>query len=94
MSTSLISLPSRFFDDHDERELPTPRVIKRTTRLVQVRLDDPALPELLADALHYAHPDGPGEDMPEYRGLKRSAKVTADTLLAFGVKPPGRGQGR
>lgn len=92
MSRGNISLPSRFLDDHAERELPTPRVLKRTTRLVQVSMEDPALPELLADALHYADPDGPTAGDRSYAGLRRSAKVTADTLRAFGVKPQGRGQ--
>jgi hypothetical protein len=80
-----ICLPSRFYDDHAERALPTPRAIKRTSRQVHVSSKDPALPELLADALHYSHPDGPTAGDPAYVGLRRSAKATADTLKAHGI---------
>lgn len=82
--SSLITLPVRFYTDHEERELPTPRVLHRTKKYVWVSSVDPACPELLADAEHYAHPDGPCQDR-EYMGLKVSARVTASRLRSAGV---------
>jgi hypothetical protein len=52
--TDLIKLPRMFFDDHEERALATPAVVKGTRTHVWIRRDDPAVPELLADAHYYA----------------------------------------
>lgn len=50
----LIRIPRVFLDDHAERDLPTP-VIQKTERYhYRIRADDPALPELVSDAAHYA----------------------------------------
>lgn len=86
-----ILLPVRFYDDHAERDLPTPVTLKRTGRHVTVALNDPALPELLADALHYADRDGPTAGDPSYRGLKWSATITAEALQGAGISVPTKG---
>lgn len=82
----LIRLPWRFYTDHLERELPTPKEHERSNkRHVWVRADDPALPELLSDARYYADPYGPdggGADAAWYRGLKASAKATVNAIEA------------
>jgi hypothetical protein len=72
-----VRLPAAFFNDHAERELPTPKVLRENSRHVWVRSYDPALVELLNDARHYAHRDGPDE-CP--RGLISSAKATVQTI--------------
>lgn len=82
---TLIPLPAVFYRDHSDRELPTPRAIRQTARHVYVSITDPTLPELLADAEHYAHPDGPCQDR-EYMGLKASARATVARLRNAGVK--------
>ena len=79
------TLPAKFFDDHDERELPTPRVLRRTARTVTIAANDPNLVELLNDAEHYADVDGPCAGQREYRGLVASARAT---VRAIYVKQP------
>jgi len=81
--TGLIKLPRRFFDDHAERDLDTPKVIKSTRRHYFVASDDPALPELTDDAEYYA---GSGAYMEFHmQGLIRSATATANAIYA--VRP-------
>lgn len=73
-----IKLPPAFYDDHDERDLPTPEDVGNAKSYVLVRADDPALRELLDDAEHYAHPYGPdGEGLG---GLRSSAKATVRAI--------------
>jgi hypothetical protein len=75
-----LRLPKMFFQDHADRALPTPTVLRENARHVWVGLDDPDLPELLADAEHYAHPDG--TDCEGLGGLVRSAKATVSAIRA------------
>lgn len=77
MST-LIRIPHRFFNDHRDRDLPTPEVVRWTNRHLYIRLDDPATPELLNDAEYYADPWGPDGGI----GLRSSAKATAKAIRA------------
>lgn len=75
---TLIRLPQRFFVDHEERDLPTPEVVRHTKAHFFVRAADPALPELLNDAEFYSHrwgPDGEGLE-----GLKASARATVKAI--------------
>lgn len=76
----LIRLPKAFFDDHDERGLPSPEIVKTTKPHYWVRPDDPVLPELLSDAEFYCDPNGP--DAEGLGGLKRSAKATVKAITA------------
>lgn len=50
----MIRLPKRFMDDHQERDLPTPNVVRETKSHYYVDPLDPNLAELLDDAKHYA----------------------------------------
>jgi hypothetical protein len=75
-----IKVPACFYDDHDSRELPTPREISRTSRTVTVAVSDPNLAELLNDAEHYADRDGPTAADPEYAGLRKSARATVRAI--------------
>lgn len=61
MARTLIKLPKRFFNDHYDRDLPTPEIVSETARHYIVDRDDPAIPELLNDAEFYASPDGPDQ---------------------------------
>lgn len=73
----LIRIPDAFIRDHQDRELPTPRVVKSTARHNWIDAADPAVAELLNDAEHYAHPHGPdGVSL----GLKASARATAKAI--------------
>jgi hypothetical protein len=54
---SLIQLPRKFYDDHAERELPTPAAIRSNSKSVWVATDDVNLPELIEDAYFYSDKD-------------------------------------
>jgi len=75
---NLIRIPTRFFDDHQERELPTPEVIKATKSNYWISADDRDLPELLNDAEHYSDMLGYMESY--YFGLCMSARATAKAI--------------
>jgi hypothetical protein len=74
-----IRIPQRFFDDHVERGLSAPGVV-RVTRDHYFIEGSPgeALDELLQDALHYAEPGLFPE--PEMLGLVSSARATARAI--------------
>lgn len=76
----MVRVPWRFFTDHEERGLDTPEVVRKTTAGAWVRLDDPALPELLNDAEHYADSTG-GPDMAPL-GVVASARATVRAIRA------------
>ena len=60
-TTLTLTIPRRFFDDHAERELATPTILRETARTVTIRRDDPDFAELVSDAEFYSHEDGPDE---------------------------------
>lgn len=75
----LVRIPARFYDDHQSRDLDTPRCHKFTRTHVWIDPADPAVPELLDDARYYTDPYGPGAECP---GLRASARATVATLAA------------
>lgn len=79
---SLIRVPARFYQDHDERGCePFCEPVKQSSRYVWLRRDDPGLAELLDDARHYADEFGPDE-LGGDGGLKRSAAATVRAIEA------------
>ena len=86
----IVDLPPVFYDDHVARELPAGRELKRTKRLVTVQLSLADFDELMNDAEHYAHADGPSGYDGE-TGLRASARATIKRLTAAlegrGTKP-------
>ena len=72
-------IPPRFLQDHEDRELDSPVILKRTARAVTVSTTDGALPELLDDARHYADPS---DWEPELRGVCLSAAATVRAIEA------------
>lgn len=78
-SDSLVRLPKRFFQDHEDRFLPTPAIVKETRYHYFVEIDDEHLGELFDDASHYAsHPDYASTCG---LGLVASARATRDNCL-------------
>lgn len=57
--SSLVRIPTRFFEDHYSRDLPTPEIVRQTKAHYWIDRADPALPELICDAKHYADRYGP-----------------------------------
>jgi hypothetical protein len=79
MGDQLVRVPAAFFRDHDERDCePYCEPVKKSSRYVWLRLDDPGLDELLDDARHYADPTWVMES--GYFGLKRSAVATVKAI--------------
>ena len=73
----IIRIPKRFFDDHAERDLDTPAIIRETKNHYYIRSDDPFVDELRDDAEFYAAEHGPDLLPP---GLKASARATLTAL--------------
>ena len=71
-----IRIPRVFLDDHRSRDLPTPGIERMTRQHYHIRADDPALPELVSDARHYAEGGICTRDFPELFGLVASARAT------------------
>lgn len=58
MASEFYTIPTKFFRDHRDRDLPTPAIAKSLAKRYVIARDDPALPELIADAEYYADPVG------------------------------------
>lgn len=76
----VIAVPPAFYDDHIERDLPASPVIRTVRGRYEIDADHPDFAELLDDAQHYAHPNGPDEVS---RGLVRSAKLLVEAASAL-----------
>lgn len=78
---ALIKVPHRFFEDHKERDLDTPKIVKATARHFLIDTTDPAFAEFESDARHY----GEGfdlRDQPELFGVFMSARATVKAIDA------------
>lgn len=76
----LIKLPKRFFEDHKERDLDTPTVVKENSRNVWVDASDPHLAELKEDAQYYSDLWDMGSFDRWLFGICTSAKATVKAL--------------
>lgn len=80
IKTATIRIPRRFYDDHVERDLEAPGVLKATKTHYWIDALSPHLDELLSDADYYADSVG---DMDSYLfGLCMSARATARAIRA------------
>lgn len=84
----LIRIPKRFYDDHHDRDLASPDVVKETQKHYFVSPDDGALGELFEDAHHYGM-GGVEAFEPYLVGLIISARATY-RAIAQRVKRPER----
>lgn len=78
MADQIITTGRRFYEDHAERNLPTPAEVPGPKGKVSFQLDDPATPELLSDAEHYGC-GGVDASMVDI-GLISSAQATAKAI--------------
>jgi len=77
----LIRVPTRFFDDHDERGCePFCSPVRQSSRFAWLRADDEGLDELLDDAKHYADDDGGPFGYEGCAALRRSAAATVKAI--------------
>lgn len=73
--SNLVRIPKMFLDDHGDRELPTPEVVRQTKAHYWIERDDPAVGELISDAKYYADkwgPDGAPWLKPAARALLKA----------------------
>lgn len=71
----LIRIPKRFLDDHLDRDLRAPEIVRETKAHYFIDPSDPAIGELASDASYYA--DGLDEAA---LGLVLSARATLRAL--------------
>lgn len=79
-----LELPRRFYEDHEDRELPSGHAVSRSASSVIVEVTDDELKEIRADASHYDWMWTNGGMEKEYFGLCMSARATVrriDTYL-------------
>ena len=74
----IIRIPRFFYDDHEERDLPTPPAIKETKRHVWIDLEHEDVHELLSDADFYGNSGG----WDCGTGLGNSARATIKAIKA------------
>ncbi len=67
MKPEPIRLPRMFFDDHVERDLPAPEVVRENSRSVWVIPEGDGWEDLIGDAWHYSDPrDGWADDSTRF----------------------------
>ena len=79
-SNTLIKIPTKFFDDHEDRDLDTPEVVKFTQKNYWIKADDPHIGELYEDADYYAYPYIDAKPGDYVWGLVVSARATKKAL--------------
>jgi len=77
---TMIRIPRRFYDDHVERDLEAPAVLKATKAHYWIDAQSPHIDELLSDADYYA--DSAGDMDSHLFGLCASARATARAIRA------------
>lgn len=80
LRTASVKIPRRFYDDHTERELPAPGILKSTRTHYWIDALSPDLAELLEDAEFYSSDAIDAAAFPELFGLKSSARATAAAI--------------
>jgi hypothetical protein len=78
--TNLIKIPKRFFDDHRDRDLDTPEVVKSNQNHYWISKSDFAIKELIDDAEYYVKMGELGAWDKWMFGLVGSAKATLKSL--------------
>lgn len=82
----LIKIPQMFFDDHRDRFLPTPKIIKesKTNYWIYADKNDPGYIDLIEDVEMYADIDGPDDcswlKVPAKALLRAINKQTKGTI--------------
>jgi len=79
MDALTLTVPSKFYYDHRDRDLPSGKVIKEYANgKVKVVLSHSELNDLLSDAEYYA--ECADQFGTEYQGLCKSAKATVKAI--------------
>jgi hypothetical protein len=78
--THRLALPTVFYWDHSDRDLPSGKYLGSLVGLGLIECDQDTLEELLSDARYYASPHGPDQACI---GLKSSARATVKRIEKY-----------
>lgn len=67
MMENWVRIPTRFFEDHYARALPTPEIQHGNKTYYWIKKDDPAVGDLISDARYYADKTGGPDCGPNLR---------------------------
>lgn len=81
IKTAVIRIPRRFYDDHIERGLEAPAILKSTKSHYWIDALSPFLEELKDDADYYCSGVIDARTFPELFGLISSARATLIAIL-------------
>ncbi|KKN48349.1 hypothetical protein LCGC14_0653840 [marine sediment metagenome] len=71
---TIIRIPQRFYNDHVDRDLPAPDIVKATRRHYWINTNHPHFAELMNDANHYG--ESPlGWDSETWKTYGRAARA-------------------
>lgn len=90
----VIKIPRLFYDNRADRAQRNPTEIRRTSKHVIIRRDDPALPDLIADAATHTDPSGPRSLTGIPCPIKNAARFLLLALRRQGVPVRRRGGAR
>ena len=76
----LIKIPKRFYDDHYERDLESPLIVKETKTHYWISADDEHLNELYTDAEFYSAPYVDARPGDYLWGIVVSARATVKAI--------------
>ena len=80
----MIKIPKVFYDDHCNRDLEAPEIIKETKRHYFInRYPSDYLNELLDDAKYYSTCADQGWDFEGQLGMQSSARATVRAITAY-----------
>jgi hypothetical protein len=75
-----VRIPKIFYNDHRDRDLPSPVVVNESKSHYWIDASDPDISELLSDATYYSTSVGWSEQWDSIRGLVYSARATVKAL--------------
>jgi hypothetical protein len=75
-----IRIPKIFYNDHRDRDLPSPVVVNESKSHYWIDASDHDISELLSDATYYSTSVGWSEQWDSIRGLVYSARATVKAL--------------
>lgn len=81
IKAATIRVPRKFYDDHVERDLPAPGILRSTKTHYYIDALSRDLDELLDDAKYYVEMEKYMH--PDYRGLCRSAAATVKSIINY-----------